>query len=128
MSHIKLEISELLISWYKEAKEVVIPLYLFYDEERDKATYWDQKAIEYVTKVLYHVVIDLLLRKKETELINCEKSNLEDFCVNWDGMNNKISLENTCSVDNLITMVSLNLIQIKDTIAKRGMRVNRDTV
>ena len=39
LSYLKLEISEMLISWYKEANEVSIPMYLFTDEERERATY-----------------------------------------------------------------------------------------
>ena len=71
LSHLNVEISEMLISWYKEANEVDVPFYLFTDEDRAKATFWDQKAIEYVIKVLYHVVIDLLLQEKETGSISC---------------------------------------------------------
>ena len=93
LSHLNVEISEMLISWYKEANEVDVPFYLFTDEDRAKATFWDQKAIEYVTKVLYHVVIDLLLQEKETGSISCANIILENLCVNWGGRKNKISLK-----------------------------------
>ena len=118
----------MLISWYKEANEVDVPFYLFTDEDRAKATFWDQKAIEYVTKVLYHVVIDLLLQEKETGSISCANTNLENLCVNWGGRKNKISLENTCTVDNLITMISINITTIKDAIAKNDIHLNAETI
>ena len=35
--------SEMIISWYKEANEVDIPFDLFSEEDRDKATYWDKE-------------------------------------------------------------------------------------
>ena len=128
LSHLNVEISEMLISWYKEAKGVDVPFYLFTDEERDKATFWDEKANEFVTKVLYHVVIDLLLQEQEAGPIDCTNSNLEDLCVNWGGRSNTISLQNTCTVDNLITMISINIIQIKDAIAKNGIHLNADII
>ena len=77
----------MLISSYKEAD---VPLYLFTDEDRDKAIFWDQEAIEYVTRVLYHVVIDLLLQEQETGPIYCGNCNLEALCVNWGGRSNTI--------------------------------------
>ena len=79
LSHLNVEITEMLISWYKEAKGVDVPFYLFTDEERDKATFWDEKANEFVTRVLYHVVIDLLLQEQEAGPIDCTNSNLEDL-------------------------------------------------
>ena len=45
LSHLNVEISEMLISWYKEAKGVDVPFYLFTDEERGKATFWDEKQM-----------------------------------------------------------------------------------
>ena len=65
----------MLISRYKEAKGVDVPFYLFTDEERDKAAFWDEKANEFVTTVLYHVVIDLLLQEQEAGPIDCTNSN-----------------------------------------------------
>ena len=128
LSYLKLEISEMLISWYKEAKEVSIPMYLFTDEERERATYWDQKAIEYVTKVLYHVVIDILLNEQAANVKDFGNVYFDDLCVNWGGRSNDISLENTCTVDNLITIISLNMPRIQNTIAKIGNCLNTDGI
>ena len=55
-------------------------------------------------------------------------SNLENLWVNWGGRNNTISLQNTCTVDNLLTMISIGIIQIKDAIAKNGIHVNTDII
>ena len=118
LSYLKLEISEMLISWYKEAKEVNIPMYLFTDEERELATFWDQKAIEYVTKVLYHVVVDILLKEQATDAEDFGNIDFDKLCVNWGGRSNNVSLENTCTVDNLITIISLNMPRIQNTIDK----------
>ena len=128
LSHHRVQIGEMLISWYKDSKGVDVPFYLFTEEVRDRETFGEQKAIEYVTKVLYHLVIDLLLQEQETGPIDSGNSNLDDFCVNWSGRSNTISLQNTCTVDNLITMISINIIQIKDTIAKNGIHVNVDII
>ena len=91
LSYLKLEISEMLNSWYKEAKEVNIPMYLFTDEERELTTFWDQKAIEYVTKVLYHVVIDILLKEQATDAEDFGNIDFDKLCVNWGGRSNNVS-------------------------------------
>ena len=128
LSYLKLEISEMLISWYKEAKEVNMPMYLFTDEERELATFWDQKAIEYVTKVLYHVVINILLKEQATDAEDFGNIDFDKLCMNWGGRSNNVSLENTCTVDNLITIISLNMPRIQNTIAKIGICLNADGI
>ena len=113
------EMADILIQWYLECCEIKIPMYQYTDDDFKFATYWQEKAMNYTTKVLHPVVTELIINAPQAANENSNKNTplplsfpLEDLCVSWGGYCHGIELVNTCSVDNFITLLSLHINSI----------------
>ena len=112
------EMSEVLSQWYLESFGVKIPIYQYANDDFEFSTRWQQKSMNYSTKVLQPVLNELLINYPETKTISMitissdtystTDNFLEEACVTWGGHCDAIELVNTCSVDNFITLLSLH--------------------
>ena len=61
------EMSEVLNQWYLESFGVKIPIYQYTNEDFEYSTHWQQKSMNYSTKVLQPVLNELLINYPETK-------------------------------------------------------------
>ena len=107
------EMTDILSQWYLDSDGIKIPYYQYTNEDFNFSTHWQQESMNYSTNVLQPVLNELIINTPETlpttlnNVINSEYS-LEDSTVTWGGFCDSIELVNTCSVDNIITLLSLN--------------------
>ena len=129
------DIIEILIKWYREAFKADVPYWLLTDEDRAKASYWDRKATDYTTKVFYPAISDIIASKieenKQTDTLSNtlnssdystqtnELFSLENLGVNWGGLYLGTHLINTCPIDNIITLISINMDTIMSVIKRK---------
>ena len=110
-----------------------VKYWLLTDEDRAHATYWDKKAMDYATKVLNPVISDIISSKLEIEfatpMLSSESqmnkstlTELEKMCPNWGGHCKSLRFTNTCSIDNLIALISLNMVDIQNLI-QRNLKI-----
>ena len=132
------DIIETLIQWYKEAMNGNVKYWLSIDEDREKAFFWDQKGMDYVTKVRYPVLSDIIAPQlgihSEIPVSNesfqpfkqstgSSLSDLEFMCANWGGYSKLIRSTNTCSIDNLLTLINLNITIILQLISLNTIKL-----
>ena len=118
------EISEILTTYYLEAYEIKIPYYQYTSQDFEFATKWQTESMNYATKVLLPVVKELLVAHFNSEIPSQSqappvlvvsqtfKHSVEDICLTWGGHYNDIELVNTCPMDNFITMLSLQKVEL----------------
>ena len=113
------EVTEILVQWYLESFEIKIPMFQYTKEDFEFSTKWQQKSMDYTTKVLYPVLSEMMINslKSEKDLSMPQLSlqehfasdnSLEDLCVTWGGYVHGIELVNTCPMDNFVTLLSLH--------------------
>lgn len=110
------EISDILREWYLESNNIKIPEYLFTDEDHEISSRWSIESIDYATKVLLPVIQQLLILPNETEMKDLKSLSLESRCVSWGGNYKEITFVNTCPLDNFITVLSLHLNALLNSI------------
>ena len=112
------EMADILSQWYLECHSIKIPIYQHSEEDYEYSSHWQQKSMDYATKVLQPVLNELILQVPEIEIdLTTHKSSRhfsEDMCVTWGGHLDGIELVNTCSIDNFITLLNLH----HDTISE----------
>ena len=110
-----------------------VKYWLLTDEDSAHATYWNKKAMDYATKVLNLVISDIISSKLEIEfatpMLSSESqmnkstlTELEKMCPNWGGNCKSLRFTNTCSIDNLIALISLNMVDIQNLI-QRNLKI-----
>ena len=113
------EMTEILIQWYLESFEIKIPVLQYTNDDFEFSTHWQQKRMDYTTKVLYPVLSEMMINSPQPEkeltkpqlLLNepfPSDNSLEDLCVTWGGYVHGIELDNTCPMDNFVTLLSLH--------------------
>ena len=112
------EMSELLSQWYLESLRVKIPIYQYTNDDFVLSTHWQEKSMNYSTKVLQPVLNELFINYPETRTTSMitvssdtysnSDNFLEEACVTWGGHCDAIELVNTCSFHNFITLLSIH--------------------
>ena len=112
------EMYEVLSQWYLESLGVKIPIYQYTNDDFEFSTHWQQKSMNYLTKVFQPVLNELFINYHETkttsmitvssDTYSTSDNFLEEACVTWGGHCDAIELVNTCSVDNFITLLSIH--------------------
>ena len=89
--------------------------------------------MNYSTKVLLPVVQQLLCDANRSQILGdlatmvpLPSESLEDNCVTWGGEYNRMTLVNTCSVDNLITALSLHMQILSNSIKLASISISPD--
>ena len=131
------EISMIVKEWYLESQGIQIPYYQYTNEDFEFSTLWGNKSTDYSTKFLLPVVQQLLTashsaERPTTEIQNLETGfsspshSMEDLCVDWGGEYNRIKLVSTCSIDNFITILSLHLKTILESLELASTSISED--
>ena len=107
-----------------ESNEIKIPYYQHTSQDFEFATEWQTESMNYATKVLLPVVKELIVVHLNSEIPSQPqvppvlvashnfKDSVEDICLTWGGHYNDVELVNTCSIDNFITMLSLQKVKL----------------
>ena len=114
------DISEILREWYLESNNIKIPEFLLTEQDFEISSRWNAESADYSTKILLPVIQQLLHspmnQEKCPEIKKSNSESLEDKCVPWGGNYNGVALVNTCPGDNFITMLSLHMKSLRNSI------------